>query len=121
MDKQQALNKFWRQATGLIAYEENSVPDGAVLPYCTYQTIIDSLDSAVFPLGHIWDKSLSWENLDTHLSAVEAFIGKGVVVALDEGRMFVCKGAPFAQRRTDENTSEVKGYEIQLQIEFFTN
>ena len=121
MDKQQALNKFWHEATGLTACEENSIPDSAVLPYCTYQTIIDGLDNAVFPLGHIWDKNLSWERLDTILAAVDAYIGRGTVIKLDEGRMFVCKGTPFAQRRTDEETSVVKGYEIQLQIEFFTN
>lgn len=121
MDKQQALNKFWREATGLTAYEENSVPDGAVLPYCTYQTTLDSLDNAVFTLGHVWDKSLSWERLDALVGAVNAYIGQGVILRLDEGRMFVCRGNPFAQRRTDEDTSEIKGYEIQIQIEFFTN
>lgn len=121
MDKQQAFNKLWQDATGLIAYEENSVPDDAVLPYCTYQTIIDGLDSAVFPLGHIWDRSLSWTRLDSCLKAIDAHIGHGLLIELDEGRMFICKGTPFAQRRTEEDNSDVKGYEIQLQIEFFTN
>ena len=121
MDKQEALNYFWQQATGLTAYEENNIPDDAVLPYCTYETIVDSLDNAVFPLGHIWDRNLSWNNRDAILAQVSAYIGHGKIIKLDEGRMFVCKGTPFAQRRSDEADDTVKGYEIQLQIEFFTN
>lgn len=121
MDKQEAYNRFWREATGLTAYEENNIPVDAVLPYCTYETILDGLDSAVFPLGHIWDKSLSWEARDAILAHVSAYIGHGKILKLDEGRMFICKGTPFAQRRADEGDNTVGGYEIQLQVEFFTN
>ena len=36
MDKAQALHSFW-SGFGLTAYDENTVPDGAQLPYITYE------------------------------------------------------------------------------------
>ncbi len=121
MDKQQALNKFWSEATGLPAYEENSIPENAQLPYCTYQTIIDGLEYAVFPLGHIWMRSVSWNALDALQRRIESFIGMGRIIKMDEGRLFICKGSPFAQRERDEEDSSIKGYLINIQAEFLSN
>lgn len=121
MDKQEALYKFWHEATGLTAYEENSIPDDAQLPYCTYQTILDSLDYALFPLGHVWMRTVSWEALDAVQKRIEAYIGKGITIEMNEGYLFICKGSPFAQRETDENDSSIKGYLLNIQAEFLSN
>ena len=119
MDKQQALYDFWHKATGLEAYEENSIPDNAKLPYCTYQTIVSSLNDPVFPMGHIWDDGTSYEALDGYLKAFEEYVGLGITKPLDKGYMFICKGTPFAQRIKDDVGS--KGYLINIQIEFLSN
>lgn len=118
MDKQQLYNSFWQQASGLTAYEENAIPDNATLPYCTYQTITDSLSYAVFPAAHIWDNNESWETLDAVLNRITGFIGTGKTFAVDGGGAFICKGSPFAQRTTDDTGA--KGYLINIQVEFFT-
>lgn len=118
MNKTQALNKFWSEATGLIAFEENAIPDSATLPYCTYQTITDSLNYAVFTQGNVWANTDSWETLDNVIDRLEAYINGGKIIRLNNGSMMICKGSPFAQRRTDD--TGVKGYLINIQIEYFT-
>lgn len=120
MDKQQALNKFWSEASGLPAYEENAIPEDAQLPYCTYQTILDGLDYAVFPLGHIWMRSVSWGALDAIQKRIEAYIDTGKIIKMDEGNLFICKGSPFAQRVRDEEDSSIKGYLLNIQAEFLS-
>lgn len=121
MDKQQALNKFWSEASGLVAYEENSIPDEAQLPYQTYQTIIDGLDYAVFPVAHTWDRKISWEALDAVQKRIEAYIGRGKTIKMDEGYLYICKGSPFSQRVSDENDSSIKGYLYNIQVEYLAN
>ena len=122
MDKQQALYHFWRQATGLEAYEENKIPDNAKLPYVTYQTQIGALDEPVFPIGHIWDdKRLSFTALDGYLARLEAYLPRvsGKCIPMDEGIMYVTRGTPFAQRESDGEGAV--GYLINLGIEFLSN
>lgn len=121
MDKQQALYTFWHEATGLEAYEENKIPDNAALPYVTYQTIVGALDEPVFPMGHIWcDKRLSFSVLDGYLARLEAYMGRGKLIAMDDnGVLFVTRGTPFAQRTSDD-TGAI-GYLVNLGVEFFSN
>lgn len=118
MDKSQALYKLWSEATGLPAYEENSIPDSAQLPYVSYQSQRDSLGYALFPHATVWSNKDSYGELDSVIEAVEAYIGTGKVIPIDNGSLFVCKGSPFAQRLTDDTGA--KGYLINIQIEFFT-
>ena len=42
MDKYQAINEFWNRF-GVMAYDENTVPDDAELPYITYGVNIAAL------------------------------------------------------------------------------
>lgn len=123
MDKQQALYTFWHEATGLEAYEESKIPDKAVLPYCTYQTITGALDEPVFPIGHIWVKKtddVSWNALDGYLAKLEAYLNRGRLIAMDDqGVLFVTRGTPFAQRVGDDVGAV--GYLINLGVEYFSN
>ena len=43
MDKQQAIHGFW-SSFGITAYDENSVPDDAELPYITYNDLHSNMD-----------------------------------------------------------------------------
>lgn len=120
MDKQQALYNFWHNATGLPCYESGSVPDNAQLPYCTYDTVIDSLDYAVPASASIWNRADSWATLDGIINAVSSYIDRGILVAMDNGRILINKGTPFAMRMDEENDKTIKGYSINIQIEFLT-
>lgn len=120
MDKQQALYDFWHSATGLPCYESGAVPDYAKLPYCTYETTIDELGTAVPASGSIWNRVESWESLDTILKSVSEYISRGRLVPMDVGSILINKGSPFANRINDDDDSSIKGYSINLQIEFLS-
>ncbi len=118
MDKQQALYNFYNSF--LPAYDENSVPEDAKMPYITYQVIIDDLDSVVFPTASIWYRSDSWADADAKVNEISQYIETMLPVPLkDNGFMHVTKGTPFAQRMA-ENDTTVKRYVLNLGIEFLT-
>ena len=132
MNKQQAYNAFWG-GFGVLAFEENSVPDDNVIaelikagvaaakyPYITYQVIIDDLGNAVYPSASIYDKSSSWERVDTLTNAISNRIQNMGTIRLDNGRMFITKGSPFAQHMGEGEAFDIKRVVLNLGVEFFT-
>ena len=120
MDKQQGLYNFWSQF-GVPAYDENYVPDTAVMPYITYQTIDGSLDEPVYPSGSIWSKSWSWNEADAILHNIEDTLKRGgQIIELECGKMWVTRGTPFAQRMGEEGDDSIKRNFINLAVEYFT-
>jgi len=132
MNKQQAYNEFWSRF-GVFAFEENSVPTDDVIeqliksgpiknkfPYITYQVIIDDLDHSVFPISQIWDKNTSWERADLLSNQISEYIQNTKTIRLDNGRMFITKGTPFAQHMSEQGDSTIKRIVLNLGVEFFT-
>lgn len=131
MNKQQAYNTFWN-GFGVLAFEENSVPSDEIIenmiksglasskfPYITYQVITDDLGNAVFPTASIWDRNTSWERIDLLSNRISAYIQNMNTIKLDNGRMFMTKGTPFAQHGAEED-SDIKRVIMNLGVEFFT-
>lgn len=129
MDKQQALQNFW-ESFGIPAYEETSVPDeetlkelsptGEVYPYITYQKIIGSLGEPCYPTASVWTRSDSWAEADRILNSIyDALKRGGQIFKIDEGRMWVVRGTPFAQAMSDTDQT-IRRYFINLAVEFFT-
>ena len=54
MDAEQAIHSFW-SSFGLTAYDENSVPDTAELPYITYSLSYDTFDHQVSMVANLWE------------------------------------------------------------------
>lgn len=132
MNKQQAYNSFW-SGFGVLAFEENSVPDDTVIqalidsgvakskyPYITYQVLVDDLNSTVYPTASIWDKSSSWEKADLLSNDISEFISTMGTIRLDNGRMFIVKGSPFAQHYAEEEDLSIRRIILNLGVEFFT-
>lgn len=120
MDKQQAYYKLW-SSFNIPAYDENTVPDDATFPRIDYQVMLDDLDAPIFPAAKLWYRGSSWTNPDMKLAEIAAYIEDMSPIPLDGGGyMNVTKGTPFAQRMTNENDQTIKGYLINLGIEFFT-
>lgn len=132
MNKQQAYNAFWR-SFGVLAFEENAVPDDktiqalidagqaeAKFPYITYQVITDSLGNVVFPTASIYDKSTSWERSDLLSNLIARKIKQMNTIKLDEGRMFITTGTPFAQHMDEQGDSSIRRIVLNLGVEFFT-
>lgn len=120
MDKAQALQSFWG-SFNIPAYDETDVPADAVMPYITYDVSTDSLNNVVNMSASIWYHSTSWK--DITLKADE--IARRIVtmnppsIKLDNGRLYIAKGTPFAQRMSDEDNSVRRIY-LNIQAEFLT-
>ena len=119
MDKLRAYNAFWN-AFGIPAYDELSVPDGAKLPYITYQTASDEFGNALFLNASIWYRDSSWADVTHKEQQIADFIGRGgVTVGYDGGSFWIQKGSPWAQRMADPEDDMIRRVVLQYNIEFF--
>ena len=120
MDKAQAIDAFWNSFEW-PAYDENTVPDDAKLPYITYSVTMDSLGYPVMIPASLWDYSTSWEQVSKKAEE----IGRAIetmyppAIKIDTGRIYLTKGSPFAQRMQDANDMIRRIY-LNVDAEFFT-
>ena len=132
MNKQQAYNSFW-SGFGVLAFEENSVPDEEVIqelieggaaesryPYITYQVLTDDLGHPIYPTASIYDRSTSWQKADTLANTIAARIQQMKTIKLDDGRMFITRGSPFSQHMDEEGDKAIRRVVVNLAVEFFT-
>lgn len=118
MNKVQAYHAFW-SGFGLTAYDENSVPDNAKLPYITYGVSEDDFDHLVLLSASIWYKSNSWVEITAKEQQIADFITKGgKMVAYDGGAMWIQKGSPWAQRMSDASNYDVRRMLLNITVEF---
>lgn len=120
MDKEQALHNFW-SSFGVPAYSAETVPDGAVMPYITYEVATDSFDNMVPMTASIWYRSYSWEEITELANDVAAAIVYMYppTIELDEGRLYITKGSPFAQRMSDDDDS-IRRIVLSINAEYMT-
>ena len=119
MNKIQALNQFWIDASGLVAYDETSVPDSAVLPYLTYETTVDDFGSEVAVTASLWYRSTSWAEVSQKELEIADYIGRGGrMVAYTGGAFWIKKANPWAQRMSDASDDMVRRIVLNLSIEF---
>ena len=104
LDKAQALNSFWSNF-GLTAYDENTVPDGAQLPYITYEVATNSFDDGDVTLtASLWYFGRSWAEISQKADEIAQKIGfGGYTIKTDTGYLWIKRRTPFAQRMGDEN------------------
>ena len=120
MDKFQAIHQFW-SSFGIPAYDENTVPDDAVMPYITYSASVDNVGSPVLITGSLWYYSFSWEEISQKVQDISDFIGYGYHIAkIDGGYLYVTRGSPFAQRAVGGENDAVRRVFINLMCEFLT-
>lgn len=121
MDKGQAIHKFWA-GFGIPAYDEESVPDDAKMPYITYNVAMDSIGNQVPLTASIWYHSTSWAEVSRKAEEIAEHIVKmhPISIEIDTGRIYITKGSPFAQRMADE-TDTVKRIYLICNGEYLTN
>lgn len=119
MNAEQALHNFW-SGFGLTAYDENSVPDEAVLPYITYSVSIGSFDTEVSLTASLWYRSLSWVEITNLAYQISKAIGySGKTLKTDDGYLWLKRGQPFAQRMGDDDKN-IKRMYINITAEYFS-
>ena len=121
-DKWTALTTFWN-SFGIPAYDENAVPDGATFPRITYNVSVDGLGRPVFTSANVWYHSTSWKEISLKVNEIEKRLITMHPPALqvDEGRVYITKGTPFAQRMGDPENDMIRRVYINLSVEYLTN
>lgn len=121
MDKSQALQSFW-SSFGLPAYAENTVPDDAQTPYITYEASTDSLGNTMVQNASLWYRSMSWKEISQKAEDIARYIATmdPPSIPINNGRLYITKGSPFAQRMGDEGGTDVRRILLTVNVEFFT-
>lgn len=118
MNNAQALHAFW-SSFDWKAYDENSVPDDAVLPYITYDVVLDDFGHEVAMSASLWDRSTSWENVSLKNIEIANRIGRGgVLVHYDQGGFWLRKANPWAQRVGEDAEGDIKRILLNISVEY---
>ena len=119
MDKAQAIHNFW-SGFNIPAYDQNTVPKNAVMPYITYNVATNAMDRLTVLSASLWYYSTSWKDITNKADEIAQEIGYGYVLEpLDNGYLMITQGTPFAQRMSDEDENIRRIY-INLNAEFLT-
>ncbi len=120
MDKWQALDAFW-SSFEIPAYDENSVPDNAEMPYITYAAEISDFEDPLLLTGSVWYRSTSWTQASQKVEEIEQALKDYKLMPIDGRRyLFLTQGSPFAQRMKDEDDA-VKRIYINIMAEYFSD
>lgn len=118
MNKMQTLHAFW-SSFGLKAYDENSVPDDAKLPYLTYEVSVDDFGNTVLQTANLWYRSSSWAEITEKEQEIADFITRGGrMLSYEGGAMWIQRGSPWAQRLGDESDDMIRRIVLNITIEY---
>ena len=119
MDKAQAIQGFWSQF-GIPAYDANTVPKDATMPYITYNLSTGKLGDVLPMNASLWYQSYSWDDISKKAELIAHTIGYGYQISkIDGGYIWITQGSPFAQRMADPD-SDVRRIYINVMAEYLT-
>lgn len=107
-DPSQMIHTFWSMASGVTAFDENTVPqnsdDIASFPRLTYDVSNTIFDRPVTISASIWDYSRSWTRVEEIKNRIVSLLKDGgYCLRVDTGALWFTPGAPFVQRVGDDN------------------
>ena len=117
-DKMQALNSFWN-GFGWKAYDENTVPEEAPLPYITYEAVSDDFGHEVALTANLWERSSSWAGVTAKEKDIASYITRGgVLVQYGTAAFWLKKASPWAQRAETNGDADVRRIILNISIEY---
>lgn len=118
MIKAEALHTFW-SSFGIPAYDASTVPDGAELPYITYDVKEGSLDDDMVLTASLWYFGMSWEDISRKAEEISRYIGQGgASQRYDGGRIWIRRGTSFAQRMSEPSSDSIRRIILNVIAEF---
>ena len=118
MNKMQALHNFW-SSFELKAYDENSVPENAELPFITYEASSDSFGNTLLRTASLWYRSSSWESVTAKEKEISETITRGgYMIPFDGGTIWLQRSTPWAQRMGDPSDDMIKRIVLTVSMEF---
>jgi hypothetical protein len=112
---------------GLTAYEVNSVPKDAEMPYLTYDPVIDYWQNETALQVNLWYRTTSNAVPNAKAKEIGDALNGGKLLHCDNGAIWVKRGTPFVQSMADQNDARMAGPNdasikrryINLSTEFF--
>ena len=118
MNKIEALHSFW-SGFNIPAYDVNSVPDDATLPYITYEVSEDGFGSILPLTANVWYRSNSWVGITSKVQEIATNLSRGGrVIEYDGGALWIQKSSPWAQRLGNVGDETIRRIVLNVTIEF---
>ena len=117
MDQWQAIDTFWN-GFSIPAYDERTVPDDAEMPYITYESGISQIDETILLNASLWYRTTSWQGISQKAKDISNSIGGGTGIGYTNGRLWITRSSPFAQRMDEPNDPAVRRITLQINAEF---
>lgn len=110
-----ALYKFY-SGFGIPAYEVNSVPDDAELPYITYLYVEPQYQNPASHYSRVYMRTNSNVELLDKVGEIVSAIGDGIVF---ENGVVIRPDTPLVQLLVDETNLDIRTAYINLQLNAF--
>lgn len=117
LDKWSVQKVYW-SSFGLPAYEENTVPDDAVMPYLTYQAVNGQLGGVPNASANLYYKGTSWAKIMQEVDHMEKFIDRQMF--FDGGIMKVRKPLQNFAQPMPEAVKNVRRMLLTVEVEFLS-
>lgn len=118
MTKDEALHKFWN-SFGIPAYDVNTVPDDAELPYITYEVREGSLDDDIVLTASLWYFGMSWTEISAKADEISQYIGQGgASQKYDGGRLWIRRETSFIQRMSEPSNDSIRRIVLSVIAEY---
>ena len=122
-DKWKAQQTFW-ESFGLPAYDENTVPDNAVMPYITYEAVGGRIDESTTVSASLWYRSSKWLEISRKADQIAQAIAEAQVPAIKILNGYMRVRLPdvalFAQRMEDPSDKQIRRILMTVEMEFLT-
>lgn len=120
MDKWQAQDTFWN-SFDIPAFDQNTVPPAAEMPYITYEAVSGSYDSPRTVTASVWYRSKSWREVSKKADEIAQGIkSMPPSMKIDGGRLAVrIPTTGFAQRMSDTD-EDVRRIVLSVEMSFLT-
>ena len=117
MDKMQALHSFW-SSFGWKAYNENSIPDNAVLPYITYEAGTDSFGYPIALAASLFCRDTGWATLVNKAEQIKIRIDSEPYINYDGGAIRIMRASPWVNDGSDSTDDTILIKRLNIMAEF---